>query len=143
MKTQLRAVIRAVRDELRAWRTPAPHAKDSVSSPAVEVFVVTGTGKRVLGRLSKEGAEFVFRYDPAFAKSHDAHPISAFPRLGEEYRGEALWPFFAVRLPPVERQDVQEALERHQISKHDVLRMLGELSGRAVASPYRFSLAPG
>jgi HipA-like protein len=138
---RLRSAIRAIREELLAWGEPPPKAARTAVSRAVEVYVVARGEKRVLGWLSKEGGEFVFRYDPDFARSKDAHPISAFPDLEEEYRQETLWPFFAVRLPPVARQDVQDALKRHHIPENDILRMLGELSGRAVSSPYRFSLA--
>lgn len=83
----------------------------------------------------------MFRYDPIFAQAQDATPISAFPDLDQEYRSEDLWPFFAVRLPPVEREDVKRALEQRHIPESDVLRLLAELSRRGVSSPYRFSLA--
>lgn len=102
---------------------------------------MTRDGKKVIGSLWKDGHEFVFRYDPKFARSADAQPISAFPDLDEEYRREELWPFFAVRLPPVDREDVRKVLERRHIAESDVLRLLGEVSARGVSSPYRFSLA--
>jgi hypothetical protein len=61
--------------------------------------------------------------------------------MTREYRSEEIWPFVAVRLPPVDREDVQEAMKRRHISESDILRLLAELSGRGVSSPYRFSMA--
>ncbi len=80
-------------------------------------------------------------YDPKFIKSSGARPISAFPDFQEEYRREDLWPFFSVRLPPVDREDVRRVLEERHIPESDVLRILAEVSSRGVSSPYRFSLA--
>jgi HipA-like protein len=139
--TRLRKAIRSLKRELSAWGAQAPKARQVTGTTAVEVAVSTRAGKRVLGLLTKEGAEFVFRYDPVFALAKDAKPISAFPDLDQEYRSEDLWPFFAVRLPPVEREDVKRALAQHHIPESDVLRLLAELSRRGVSSPYRFSLA--
>ncbi|MCM2334357.1 MAG: HipA N-terminal domain-containing protein [Anaeromyxobacteraceae bacterium] len=108
---------------------------------AVEVYLETRQGRVTLGTLTKEGQEFVFRYDPRFAKAADSTPISAFPDLDREYRAEELWPFFAVRIPPVDREDVRQAMEKRHIPEKDVLRLLAELSGRGVSSPYRFAMA--
>ena len=139
--TRLRKAIRSLKRELSAWGTQPPKARQVTGTTAVEVAVSTRAGKRVLGLLTKEGGEFVFRYDPTFARAQDAMPISAFPDLDQEYRSEDLWPFFAVRLSPVEREDVKRALEQRHIPESDVLRLLAELSRRGVSSPYRFSLA--
>lgn len=138
---RIRQAIRSLRQELSAWGAERPRAHQVSGGAEVEVFVETRAGRRTLGRLSKEGREFVFRYDPGFARSPDAKPISAFPALDREYRQEELWPFFAVRLPPVEREDVRAAMQRRHIPESDVLRLLAELSGRGVSSPYRFTLA--
>ena len=116
-------------------------ARDVHSQGALRVLVQTGSGMRLIGTLHKEGDEFVFRYDTAFSSAPSAKPISAFPDLHREYRSERLWPFFSIRIPRVERQDVREVMERRDIPSDDVLRLLGELSSRAVASPYRFEPA--
>lgn len=138
---RIRQAIHTLHRELRAWGTEPPRARAVTGSATVEVSVMTRDGKKVIGALWKDGNQFVFRYDPKFVRSTDAQPISAFPDLDEEYRREELWPFFAVRLPPVDREDVRKVLERRHIPESDVLRLLGEVSGRGVSSPYRFSLA--
>jgi HipA-like protein len=138
---RIRQAIRTLRRELRAWGTEPPKARATTGSATVQIYVMTRDGKKVIGTLWKDGNEFVFRYDPKFVRSEGAKPISAFPDLDEEYRREDLWPFFAVRLPPVDREDVRRVLKERHIPESDVLRLLGEVSGRGVSSPYRFALA--
>lgn len=138
---RIRQAIRSLRQELSAWGGPRPRAGDATGVARVVVYLDTRQGRRTLGTLSRDGREFVFRYDREFARDPDAKPISAFPELDREYRQEELWPFFAVRLPPIERDDVRKAMERRHIPASDVLRLLAELSARGVSSPYRFSPA--
>ncbi|MDA4132078.1 MAG: HipA N-terminal domain-containing protein [Thaumarchaeota archaeon] len=134
----LRSAVRA----LREWGLDLSTPQEPRPGSTLYVFVDDrDSSPQVLGTLTKEGEEFVFRYDRAFARSKDAKPISSFPDLTEEYRASRLWPFFAVRLPPLDRKDVQELVEQRQIPKTDVFRLLAELSSKAVTSPYRFSLA--
>lgn len=138
---RLRQAIRLLKQEVSAWGTQLPRATNVTGTAAVEVYLETRHGRVTLGTLSKEGQEFVFRYDPDFAHGESSKPISAFPDLEREYRTEELWPFFAVRVPPVERDDVREAMQRRHIPEKDILRLLAELSGRGVSSPYRFAMA--
>jgi HipA-like protein len=116
-----------------------PSARDVHSQTAIRVFLSYHGSERALGTLYKEGDSFVFAYDPSFASAPDAKPISAFPDLHRTYRSEHLWPFFALRIPRTERQDVREAMNRREIPDDDIFRLLGELSTKAVASPYRFA----
>ncbi len=104
---------------------------------------VPGEGFQIVGTLTQEDLEFVFRYDPSFVKAGTLPPIPEFPRLDQEYRSEQLWAFFEARLPPVERQDIKAMLEdaKGRISPKDVLRVLGHVSKRTVASPYELELA--
>ena len=138
---RIRQAIRALRREFAPWGAERPRARDASGTAKVVVFVETREGRVTLGTLERDGREFLFRYDRDFAASRDAKPISAFPDMTREYRSEDLWPFFAVRLPPVEREDVQAAMKRRHIPESDILRLLAELSGRGVSSPYRFSMA--
>ena len=116
-----------------------PSAREVPASGSISVFL----GDRQIGTLRKEPDEFVFEYDSAYVRAPDAVPIPAFPDLQTTYRAEKLWPFFAVRVPSVEREDVQAAMRRREIGDDDVLRLLGELSKRGVSSPYRFVPAHG
>jgi HipA-like protein len=108
------------------------------------VSVHLASGERCdIGYLRREDGEFVFRYDPGFIRRKDLPPLSEFPRLEQEYRSKTLWAFFASRLPPVERKDIKALLEdeKGRISPKDVLRVLGRVAPRTVASPYELELA--
>ncbi len=98
--------------------------------------------RQLVGTLTQEDREFVFRYDPSFVKAGGLPPIAEFPGLDQEYRSERLWAFFEARLPPVDRKDIKAMLEdaEGRISPKDILRVLGHVSKRTVASPYELEL---
>ena len=131
----------AIRDQVESWGIRVPRAS-SGSGPHVSVLAPGKSGTlRLVGTLSQEDGEFVFRYDPAFATSSDAEPVSAFPNLQEEYRSRDLWPFFAVRIPPADRSDVRDALARRGLRPDQTLEVLGTLAQRTISNPYQLKLA--
>ncbi len=139
MKRALKNVFDYLR-EFDYWGLRLPTAA-AAPGPRLDVYLVRVEGTRQrIGTLMQEHSEFVFRYDSKFSAAADARPIAAFPDLGEEYRSRELWPFFSVRIPPVDREDVRAAMERLKIGADDTLRLLGKLSQRTVTTPYRFDL---
>ena len=128
------------------WRESFGIARHSASGEdsVLRVYLhppSTPSAKRYLvGELTSDGSRWVFRYDRAYASDDSLPPISAFPRKDEVYESEILWQFFAVRLPPLEREDVKEAVERMGLREADKIHLLGLLSKRAVTSPYEFEL---
>lgn len=114
--------------ELRIYlHVPRPHADERV----------------LVGSLRSTGDVWRFEYDEKYADDPARPPISAFPDKTRTYEAERLWPFFDVRLPPLEREDVRAIVEEHNLEERDKLRLLGFLSRRAVTSPYEFELAGG
>ena len=92
----------------------------------------------IVGRLQREDDGYVFRYSKEFAESH-LPLLPDFPRVDDTYRSPELWPFFAVRLPPVDRPDVKAQIEKLQIDKDDTLKLLGSLGQRVISSPYELT----
>ena len=90
----------------------------------------------MVGELWCEGGEFVFRYEPGYA----GEPISAFPHVDRAYRDKVLWPFFEVRIPPLSRKDVRDAIEEEEVDADDPLEMLAKLGRFSVANPYELRL---
>lgn len=86
--------------------------------------------RELVGELSCEDGAFVFRYKPGY----DGPPIAEFPRKDRTYRSEALWTFFAVRVPPTSRPDVQEIMK--EISADHPLETLAALGRRSVTNAY-------
>ena len=104
-------------------RTSAPTKREEGQ---LRLYVRELDGDLILvGAVRREGAELVFEYDDSYVTRPDARPISAFPELGTVYRSHRLWPFFTVRMPPLDRQDVEvlEAVQRLDAS--DDLELLG------------------
>jgi HipA-like protein len=141
MKRLLGRAVDAIWDQFESWLLRVPRATYELG-PCV---YVTGPGKGIeptlIGTLSQQDGQFVFRYDPAFAASPDARPIPGFPVLDDEYWSRVLWPFFVVRIPPADRSDVRDALARRGLRPRQTLEVLGTLANRFIANTYRFDLS--
>jgi HipA-like protein len=87
-----------------------------------------------------ECAMFFFQYDLAYAESPNAEPISAFPHLDGIYRSVNLWPFFAARIPPLQRPDVKKLLQQRGIQPDQTLEVLGAVAQKAPTNPYELRL---
>lgn len=108
---------------------------------ALRVLLRQHGERRSVGILTTDGDEWTFAYDPAYIQDPDAPAISAFPDKTVSYRSKDLWPFFGVRLPSTERQDIREVMERRGLRESDKLQLLGALSRKAVTSPWEFELS--
>ena len=102
----------------------------------LEVYRKTPDEVVLVGRLSCEGDEYVFRYDTNYVEK----PISAFPKLHQEYRSTHLWPFFAIRIPPLDREDMREEIAKRSLGEDQILEILGSLAKVSVANHYEFRL---
>ncbi|MCY4201680.1 MAG: HipA N-terminal domain-containing protein [Aestuariivita sp.] len=132
--------------QAREWGVSLVEAKhppqEQLTSPTgerfVEVYRRSESGETVIGHLSQEEGEFVFRYDPQYA----GRPISAFPSKHEEYRSKFLWPFFTVRVPPFSRPDMEAAMKRHSLDENQIIEILGLITKASISNPYEFRLNP-
>jgi HipA-like protein len=123
---------------LHDWGISAAPAHETSSSRS-GVDVVLNLPEEepfVVGTLMTEGQEYVFRYSENFKRRLEIPAISAFPDRNQVYRSAELWPFFQVRIPPVDRKDVREILEAKKLDRTDLMSLLPALGGRAVTSPY-------
>lgn len=95
-----------------------------------------GRGKVVVGQLRFEQGLWTFEYDDEFkVRREEFHPIEGFDRLDEVYQSRTLFPFFAVRIPDLDRPDVQQRLAQDHLrdpEPTDLLRIFGR---RVVSSP--------
>ena len=140
MKRFVSRALDAIRDQIESWGLRLPRATREHGPRVYVLGPGAGDQAQLIGTLSQEDGEFVFRYDAAFAKSHDAHAISAFPDLTREYKSPDLWPFFAVRIPPADRSDVKDALARKGLRSDQTLEVLGTLAKRSISNAYRLEL---
>ena len=106
---------------------------------SLEIYRQTPDGRYLVGRLSREQDEFVFRYDSDYGEE----PISAFPQIDQEYRSQHLWPFFAVRIPPIDREDMRKEILARSLEEDQIIEILGSVAKVSVTNPYEFELVDG
>lgn len=107
-----------------------------MTSPAVRVMLQHRGRDVHVGTLTRENDEFVFRYREGF-RDLDISPIIDFPELDREYRSVRLWAMFQVRIPPLDRPDVQSLIRMREVDADDPLVLLATIgAGRNIASPY-------
>lgn len=112
-------------------------ARGALTDPRVEVYLPTPQGPLLVGVLREEDGVYVFEYSAQFRKQETVPPISSFPEKEHgSYRSKTLFPFFNVRIPPRDREDVQRALAERGIQPHEALRIVGELASKSPTSPY-------
>ena len=102
----------------------------------LEVYRKTAIKLNLVGRLSRENGEFVFRYDPGYV----GEPISAFSTMNQEYRSSHLWPFFAIRIPPLDREDMRKEITNRSLRKDQIIEILGSVAKISLSNPYGFKL---
>jgi HipA-like protein len=97
-----------------------------------------------VGTLTREGADYVFRYTDAFRDRTELPPIANFPDKERwEYRSTTLFPFFAARLPSIERPEVAQIISEHGLDPADVMQLLANLGRKTITSPYELVVARG
>lgn len=137
IKLQLSESINSV---LESWGINLIPAKNQKQKAVVRVYLPDrdeSRDKRILiGTLSNEVGEFVFRYADSYIANEEASALSAFPDKKKEYRSKRLWPFFEVRIPSVNRQDIKRLMQDKNIDGGNALKLLGELAKRSITTPY-------
>lgn len=143
MRKKFEKAMASIRDSLESWGLPTVFAPRGPAALRVRVnYPLPESGRHLhVGDLSIENDEFVFRYSNAYKSASELPPLPSFPDKDREYRAPELFAFFAARLPPVERHDIQQALERLSVKSNDILRVLGLLAKRGVSNAYEFELA--
>lgn len=121
----------------KVWGTCRIDTSTTPVEHKLEVYRHTPDARSLVGRLSWEQDEFVFRYAPEYG----SEPISAFPRIDQEYRSRHLWPFFAVRIPPLDRDDMREEILKRSLQEDQIIEILGGVAKVSVTNPYEFELA--
>ena len=125
---------------VKTWGMNAVRAPETTSvEQTLEIYRHSTDENYLVGRLSCEDGEFVFRYD----SNYKGRPISAFPEIAHEYRSKQLWPFFAVRIPPLDREDMRREIASQSLREDGTIAILGSVAKVSVTNPYEFKLAGG
>lgn len=122
------------------WGTKRIRAPSTMPTErTLEVYLQSAGQLTLVGCLSWEQGEYVFRYEP----SYTGKPISAFPEVGQESRSKYLWPFFATRIPPLDRDDMRKAISVRKLNEDQTIEILGSIARLSATNPYEFRLAGG
>jgi HipA-like protein len=99
--------------------------------------VLVQFGSLSIGELRREDGSYVFSYLPGFFRA-DLKALSDFPdpAAGKLYRSRHLWPFFANRIPDLNRDDVQELIKEKQLKKADEFELLLTLGRETINNPF-------
>lgn len=88
-------------------------------------------GNLLIGTLSYIDNYWKFEYSEDFKLQHKISPLVNFPQKDKIYQAEALWPFFAARIPS-NAQLVISDKERET----DLVKMLKNYGNRTITNPF-------
>ena len=90
--------------------------------------------KLVIGTLKLNNGIWVFIYSNDFKKQEEISPITDFPDKNKTYQTSSLFPFFASRIPSLQRLKIQNIIADN-FTKNEVslLKMFGKQS---ITNPY-------
>jgi HipA-like protein len=94
-----------------------------------------------IAELKEEKGQYVFRYLEAFKRLG----LAPLPGLADvdpsrTYKSSDLPRFFLERIPDTRRPEIREYMRRSDISEHDKLALLAELSRLSVTDPFELVL---
>jgi HipA-like protein len=125
-------MLKFIADWLGGVKAPAPESQLSFRIRLDDLEV---------GELTRDRAEWVFRYSDAFRAQNSVKPIMDFPQVDKEYRSAELWPFFLLRIPSPAQPVVQRHLANKQIAEVDEGTVLREFGRWSVANPFELQPA--
>ena len=90
--------------------------------------------KLVIGTLKHNNGIWVFIYSNDFKEQEEISPITDFPDKNKTYQTSSLFPFFASRIPSLQRLKIQNIIADN-FTKNEVslLKMFGKQS---ITNPY-------
>jgi HipA-like protein len=132
--------LQAVKAFFTSWGRPPRAASPAHSGRTLYLYLPIESDMVPVGVLSQEGKEFVFKYTEQFVRRTDLPALSAFPDRTKPYRSTYLWPFFEVRLPPLDREDVAEIIKAQKVDPDDTLALLAVFGRKTLTTPYEFRL---
>ena len=90
----------------------------------------------VVGHLWLYDGKWHFEYTDDFRSKQDVCPLINFPRLDKRYESEALWPFFAIRIPSLEQPAVQGVIHEEDLDEHNEVQLLKRFGKTTIANPF-------
>ena len=90
---------------------------------------------QVVGYLSAENGNWIFRYSDWYTDQTKYLPIIDFPQKEEQYVSPELWPFFVSRIPGLKQPSIQQILAKDKVDQHDTVSLLKKFGRQSIQSP--------
>jgi HipA-like protein len=97
------------------------------------VFALTYQ-KLLIGKLSLENGVWTFAYSEEFKNQHIIKPIIGFPDTNSIYQATSLFPFFAARIPSLQRLKIQNVISNN--TPTDEVSLLKRFGKQTITNPY-------
>lgn len=89
-----------------------------------------------VGHLWLRDGKWHFEYADAFPQQKIVSLLIDFPRLDKHYESEALWPFFAIRIPGLKQPAIQRILRAENIDARNEAQLLKRFGETTIANPF-------
>lgn len=87
----------------------------------------------LIGDVSKSDNEYIFKYDihgVEKANKIGFKYIVGFKNIKQEYKSEKLFSIFTSRIPPKNRHDIDDILNKFELSEYDEIELLKRTNGK-------------
>jgi hypothetical protein len=91
----------------------------------------------LVGTLSLANELWRFEYSDSFREQSVVRPLVQFPEVDRIYSSEYLWPFFALRIPSVGRDEIRRIVDGDDgLDEEDLAQMLRRFGRKSIANPF-------
>lgn len=114
---------------------------ETLSTPlnAEAHFILKYKDLRV-GELSHSKGKWVFEYSEEFKKQDKISTLVDFPLKELTYKEEALWPFFAHRIPGLGQPKVQEIIKDENLNPSNEIDLLRRFGAKSITNPFELAI---
>lgn len=115
-------------------------ASPNIQAPADErtQFLLT-YNDLLVGTLTAEKGKWQFEYSEEFKNNKELRPIVEFADVNKVYENDALWQFFASRIPSFEQAEIEAIIKRENIN--DDVNLLKRFGRRTINNPFELKAA--
>lgn len=90
--------------------------------------------KIIIGSLILNNGQWTFEYSDQFKVQKQISPIIDFPNIQKVYSSKVLFPFFAARIPSLQRLEIQKIVSKN--TPKDEVSLLKKFGKQSIANPY-------
>ncbi len=89
----------------------------------------------LIGVLTYQNKVWAFEYSDQFKQQTSIKPLIGFPDINRIYKSEELLPFFASRIPSIQRLKIQNMIDKDD--ELDEVTLLKKFGKKSITNPYQ------